>query len=108
MCCDLLALYRSRLQVAELTGCATSCSKRAVKEKRVLNGKAFAGFRRGTMVFKLTAPQHATALALPGARLFDPSEQGRPWKEWVEVPAEHASQWLELAQAAYRYVDTTP
>jgi len=71
------------------------------------NGKAFAGFRRGTMVFKLTTPQHATALALPGAHLFDPSEQGRPWKEWVEVPAEHASKWLELAQAAYHYVDKT-
>ncbi len=71
-------------------------------------GKAFAGFRRGTMVFKLPPLQHATALALPGAHLFDPSEQGRPWKEWVEVPAQHASKWRELAQAAYRYVDKTP
>ncbi len=70
-------------------------------------GKAFAGFHRGTMVFKLTAPQHATALALPGAYLFDPSQQGRPWKEWVEVPAEHASKWRDLALAAYHYVDKT-
>lgn len=71
-------------------------------------GKAFAGFYRGTMVFKLTPPEHATALVLSGAHLFDPSEQGRPWKEWVQVPAEHASTWLELAQAAYHYMDTTP
>ncbi len=70
------------------------------------NGKAFAGFYKGTMVFKLTAPQHAEALALSGSHLFDPMG-GRPMKEWVEVPAEHASQWLELAQAAYRYVEKT-
>ena len=71
------------------------------------NGKTFAGFRRGTMIFKLAPPQRVIALALPGADLFDPSEQGRPWKEWVQVPAEHASHWRELTQAAYHYVDTT-
>jgi len=71
------------------------------------NGKAFAGFHRGTMVFKLTAPQHAKALALSGSHLFDPAGSGRLWKEWVEVAAEHASQWLELAQAAFRYIDKT-
>jgi len=69
------------------------------------NGKAFAGFHRGTMIFKLTAPQHAEALALSGSHLFDPAGSGRLWKEWVVVPAEHTSQWLELAQAAYRYAD---
>ncbi len=63
------------------------------------NGKAFAGFYEGAMVFKLRGPRHAEALALPGARLFDPSGR-RPMKEWVEVPAEHASSWLGLAQAA--------
>lgn len=68
------------------------------------HGKAFAGFHQGTMVFKLASPQHAEALALSGAHLFDPME-GRPMKEWVEVPAEHASKWLELARAAYNYVD---
>lgn len=71
------------------------------------SGKVFAGFRTGVMVFKLPAPQRATALALPGADLFDPSEHGRPWKEWVQVPAQHASHWLELAQVAFRYVSFT-
>ena len=70
-----------------------------------INGKAFAGFYEGAMVFKLTAPQHMEALALSGAQLFDPSGRGRPMKEWVEVPGEHASRWLELARAALRYVD---
>jgi len=67
------------------------------------HGKAFAGFYNGAMVFKLGAPRHAEALALAGARLFDPSGR-RPMKEWVEVPAEHASKWLELAREALHYV----
>ena len=62
------------------------------------HGKAFAGFYNGAMVFKLGAPRHAEALALA-----DPSGR-RPMKEWVEVPAEHASKWLELAREALHYV----
>src|SRR5947209_20428681 len=68
------------------------------------NGKAFAGFYQNAMVFKLGAPRHAEALALSGALLFDPSGRGRPMKEWVVVPVEHASRWPELAQEALRYV----
>jgi hypothetical protein len=67
------------------------------------NGKAFAGFYNGTMIFKLGGARHSDALALSGSRLFDPMG-GRPMKEWVEVPAEHASRWLELAQEALQYV----
>src|SRR5690242_11697379 len=70
------------------------------------NGKAFAGFYQGAMTFKLGAPTHSEALALSGAHLFDPSGMGRPMKEWVEVPSEHASRWLELAREAMRYVDS--
>jgi hypothetical protein len=68
------------------------------------NGKAFAGYFEGTMVFKLGGTSHADALALPGAKLFDPSERGRPMKEWVVVPVEHSSKWLEFAQYAFDYV----
>lgn len=68
------------------------------------NGKAFAGFFQDAMVFKLADPHHTKALGLSGARLFDPSGRGRPMKEWVEVPAEHASQWLAFAQEALHYV----
>jgi hypothetical protein len=66
------------------------------------NGKAFAGFYEGAMVFKLTGPAHAEALGLSGARLFDPMG-GRPMKEWVQVPDEHASRWSELGWEALRY-----
>lgn len=68
------------------------------------NGKAFAGFFQDAMVFKLADPHHTEALGLSGARLFDPSGRGRPMKEWVEVPAEHVSQWLVFAQEALHYV----
>ncbi len=69
------------------------------------NGKAFAGYSENAMVFKLTAPQHAEALALMGARLFDPSGRDRPMREWVEVPVENAARWLEFARSALHYVD---
>jgi hypothetical protein len=67
-------------------------------------GKAYAGFYQEAMVFKLTSPAHAEALALSGAQLFDPG-MGRPMKEWVVVPADHAARWLNLAKAAMKYVD---
>jgi hypothetical protein len=70
------------------------------------NGKTFAGFFQGEMVFKLAKPEHARAIALAGAKLFDPSGQNRPMKEWVQVPAEYQELWSELAQAAFRYSST--
>ena len=68
------------------------------------DGKAFAGYFEGAMVFKLSGAGHAEALALAGSRLFDPSERGRPMKEWVVVPVEHVSTWLEFARDAFDYV----
>jgi hypothetical protein len=68
------------------------------------HGKAYAGFFKDAMVFKLRPPAHTEALALSGARLFDPMGQGRAMKEWVEVPFEHAAYWRELSRAALAYV----
>jgi hypothetical protein len=67
------------------------------------NGKLAAGFiaSEDAMVFKLEDPEaHADALALDGAHLFDPGGRGRPFKEWVVVPAAHAGLWPELAATA--------
>jgi hypothetical protein len=72
-------------------------------------GKMVLGFASGTalahdeeaMVFKLPDPdEHARALALEGAHLFDPGGKGRPFKEWVVVPVAHAAEWQSLADAA--------
>jgi hypothetical protein len=68
-------------------------------------GKMVAGFSRSAdgMVFKLPDPEaHARALALDGAHLFDPGGNGRPFKEWVVVPAAHSEQWESLAEHALR------
>ena len=69
------------------------------------SGKMVAGFARGedAMVFKLPHPDaHARALALEGAHLFDPSGEGRPFKEWVVVPEAHAAEWESHAHEALR------
>jgi hypothetical protein len=63
-------------------------------------GKAFLCFFQNEMVFKLTGPAHAEALAIPGAQLFDPSGKGRPMKEWVQVPP--AGSWEEFAMTAFK------
>ena len=70
-----------------------------------VNGKAFAALStKGGMTFKLAGDDHALALAIPGAALFDPSGMGRPMKEWVLVPNSQSSQWPDLADQARTYV----
>jgi hypothetical protein len=64
-------------------------------------GKLWVGFWKGEVAFKLTDPaQREEALALDGARLFDPGERGRPMKEWVAVPPAHEREWPRLADQA--------
>ncbi len=70
------------------------------------SGKMIGGYSndKSAMVFKL--PDEAArerALALDGAHLFDPSGGKRaPMKEWVVVPAAHATNWAELADQALK------
>jgi hypothetical protein len=67
------------------------------------DGKLVAGWvaSEEAMVFKLPEQKaHAAALALAGAHLFDPGGRGRPFKEWVVVPAAHAAEWSRLAGQA--------
>lgn len=67
-------------------------------------GKMVIGYSSvGEMVFKLPdAAEHEKALALEGAKLFDPSGRGKPFKEWVQVPIAHESEWPALAQIAIK------
>ena len=72
-----------------------------------IGGKLFAGYdKAGAMTFKLDGEAHATALALKGAHIFDPSGQ-RPMKQWVSVPYAHAKRWPELARTALDHVSAT-
>jgi len=73
-----------------------------------INGKAFACFFKGDMVFKLDADNHKKASALKGSKLFDPSGAGRPMKEWVQVKPAFEKEWMKLADAAMNYVKDNP
>ncbi|MCA1655221.1 MAG: TfoX/Sxy family protein [Pseudonocardiaceae bacterium] len=77
--------------------------KRALKA----NGKAFACLKGDDLAFRLGdgTPDHGDALDLPGARLFDPSGKGRPFKDWVAVPVACADDWSRLARAALLALD---
>jgi hypothetical protein len=89
---DLLA-RNADVETAKMMG--MPCVKRG--------GKMVAGFwaAERAMTFKLPDPaEREAALALDGARLFDPSGAGRPMKEWVAVPATHADEWPRLAAQA--------
>lgn len=70
----------------------------------MIHGKVFAGRFGEAMVFKLGGVARTRALALAGARPFDPLRRGRPMKAWVEVPSRHASRWPVFARAALRTV----
>lgn len=102
MVIDALGSYEAVAVELTATGAATAGQMFGMPTLKT-RGKAFAGLYRGAMVFKLDAEARERALGLIGARRFDPMG-GRPMKEWVVVPAEHAGEWSALADAALRYV----
>lgn len=67
-----------------------------------LRKKAFACLQGDAIAFKLGAGSaaHARALAIPGAGLWDPSGMGRPFKDWVLVPAIDGPELSGLAEEA--------
>jgi hypothetical protein len=67
-------------------------------------GKVFAALWSGDLACKLSGEARAEALRLDGARLFDPRGQGRPMKEWVQIPGEHGPVWSRYARLACAYV----
>jgi hypothetical protein len=62
--------------------------------------KPFACATGEDMVFKLGGEANERALALPGAKRFEPMH-GRPMKGWVQVPPEQFAEWDDLAEQAY-------
>ena len=89
--CDALTAWHPDARVSKVFG--MPCVKRS--------GKVVLGLSRTGMVFKLTDPaDHARALSVPGAHLFDPSGRGEVFRQWVVVPPEQAGAWEELAYPA--------
>ncbi|RMI29082.1 hypothetical protein [Nocardia stercoris] len=72
--------------------------KRALKA----DSKAFACLKGDLLAFRLGAgsPEHTAALAVPGAELFLPADNDRPFKDWVAVPVAAADSWPRWADAA--------
>ena len=68
---------------------------------------AFACVKDGVFAAKLGAgtPEHAAALALPGAERFDPAKRHAPFKDWVALPVEQAEHWPLYAEAALDHLD---
>ncbi|MBS4057244.1 MAG: hypothetical protein KGZ82_08010 [Bacteroidales bacterium] len=63
------------------------------------NGKSPAMFWKDNLVVKLQGELHAEALCLDGSCLFDPME-GRPMKEWVQIPFDYKDRWREFVLSA--------
>ena len=65
----------------------------------------FLGEIHDELAFPYPMPDEAEqekALALDGARVYDPAESGRLMRGWVEVPFAHATKWAGLAETALR------
>ena len=60
------------------------------------NGKAAAMFWKDAIVVKLPGDAFREALSLDGSQLFEPME-GRPMKEWVQIPFEYRDLWKKFA-----------
>jgi hypothetical protein len=71
-----------------------------------LGGTMFACLSHDAVGFKLgaTTQEHAAALAVEGADLFDPGMAGRPFKDWVAIPLDRADEWHDWAAAALAHV----
>ncbi|MET3923346.1 hypothetical protein [Arthrobacter sp. UYEF20] len=90
---------------ADLAGAGVALGQTFGARALMVNRKAIACLNGDGMAFKLgrDSPEHARALGLPDARPFDPSGMGRPFKDWVEVPASSAEEWTVLAEAALAF-----
>ena len=56
-------------------------------------------FWKGNIVVKLQE-----AMSLDGAKLFEPME-GKPMKEWVQIPFEYKNKWKKFAELSAQTVE---
>ncbi|WP_411732092.1 hypothetical protein [Paeniglutamicibacter sp.] len=85
-----------------LLGEGVAAGKMFGKDALKYESKAIACLIEDTMGFKVGRESEAmrTALKYPGADLFDPSGQGRPFRDWVSVPESSMEHWEMLARVA--------
>ena len=65
-------------------------------------GRAFIAFHTDGMGFKIRGRMRLQALALSGAKFWDPLLPDRPDPEWVWIPTAYFLSWDRLAVEAFR------
>jgi hypothetical protein len=71
------------------------------------NGKSAAMIWKDHLVVKLKGNLLNEALNLSGAKTFEPME-GRPMKEWVQIPFMHKNKWKEYTLLSIKSVNDHP
>ena len=71
------------------------------------NGKSAAMIWKDHLVVKLKGNFLNEALNLSGAKIFEPME-GRPMKEWVQIPFIHKDRWKEYTKLSINAVKNLP
>jgi len=71
------------------------------------NGKSAAMFWKDNIVVKLQGNEMKEAMRLKDAKLFEPME-GRPMKEWVQIPFAHKGKWRKFALISLESVKALP
>ncbi len=66
---------------------------------KAANGKAGVMFQKDDFIVKLSGGSLDEALALEGAKLFDPMG-GRPMGGWVQLSERHSDKWKHYATIA--------
>jgi hypothetical protein len=69
------------------------------------NGKSAAMFWKDNIVVKLAGESMQEAMSLDGAQLFEPME-GRPMKDWVQIPFDYKNKWKHFAEISAQSVET--
>lgn len=95
--------------VEELTPAGAVDGKMFGARAITLQQKAFACLKNDQIALKLGAdtPEHAAALALPGAELWDPSGKHKPFKDWVALGLDQDAELSDLAASALEYLAGT-
>jgi hypothetical protein len=88
--------------VEELSPRGVTAGRMFGARSMMLNGKAVACLTHGMLAVKLGRddPEHAAAVALEGAEVWEPGGQGKPFHDWVALPPELVDQWPRFAGAS--------
>jgi hypothetical protein len=88
--------------VEELSPRGVTAGRMFGARSMMLDGKAVACLTHGLLAVKLgrDEPEHAAALALEGAEVWEPGGQGKPFHDWVALPPEQVDEWSQFAGAA--------